>query len=489
MAGSVVHFSNRVEIPKPGKVSAGGLDVAIASPPANMRMTRIGWSGKTISDSEYRPQEAVTETIAGGVRYITVDFNTSMEKGFYGSIANGGLWPLCHYRKDIFDMNRFPADDMEQYQAANRLFAQVGQDFVDPSDTLIVHDYHLMPLGKELIALNVNNPTGYYHHIPMPDSDLIGGLERNDQETVYDLLQGLFAYDLVGLQARRDFDALESVINHGRGVDVPKDYEVRAIEDVSKSFDRQTRFGVFPVIGKVHEDAKLAEIWEKRPETLAAKRAFGFGKSDIGIYGGLERLDYSKGHPNKFTAVGIAHQTGVVNSKTGQFLQVAPFGRSDVDAYKIEKAKVEQAHNTLTSIFGNVARLHMDKVQREIGLGLARQSKVGLITPLRDGANLAAAEYIAAQDPKDPGVLVLSKFAGIAERVAYGVELVDPYRPHDIARGLKNAFSRTLEERIELHAKAMAGLTTHTNADWQGALINETNASASKRPSLRIGHG
>lgn len=482
MSASVFHFSKAVVIPEPGKVVAGGLDVAISSPPANMRVTRLG-RGKVISDSEYRPEDAVTEIIRGNVRYITIDIKESMHRGFDISVANGALWPLYHHRKDIFDMNKFPAEDLNEYYSFADLSAEIGSRYMKPDDIGIVHDYQKTGVGKALVQRGIMNPLGYYHHIPMVDADQIGALDLVDQQVMYELLASLEAYDLVGLQARRDFSALKSILDQSADDVAPLNYQTRTMPSLSGIFGRQTHFGVFPVIGKVHDDRKLAEEWVNRPETWAVKKALGLQKDEmIGIYGGAERLDYTKGHPNKMTAYAIALKKGYITAAYGKYIQIAPISRADVDAYKIEIAKTDQAHNMLTLIFGDVARLRKQEVPRETSLALARQSRIGLIAPLRDGANLEAAQYISAQDPKNPGVLVLSKFAGIAERVEKGVVLVDPLRPDDIARGIQKAKSLTLVERQSMHDIALEGITTHDNADWQRALITETQAAAKKRP-------
>jgi trehalose 6-phosphate synthase len=478
----IVHISNRVDIPQPGVATAGGLDEVISRPPNGYDVVRIGWNGNIVNDDEHIPS-IVSVTQREKTTYITFDLSRTQYEKYYGGTSNGFLWPLFHFRTDIASQG-YSCEDNEVYCQVNKAIANVSKDYIHAGDTIMVHDYHLIPLGKELRKEGLKNPMGFFLHIPAPSADLLEELTQPEQEFIYSLLGNLHSYDLVGLQAKRDFEAINTILGKKIGVeDAPNAYEHKVIADSRQVFSKvSTHFGVYPVIGLVSQYEKQAEVWNKKIETKAFLRSV-CSRSDVDIIS-LERLDYTKGIPNKFTAVADCIYKHGVNPDDIHFLQVAPFGRECVPAYQYEKATIKMAHGFLSHVFGGVSCLHLEKVRREIMLGLYRGSNIGLVTPLRDGYNLVAAEYLSAQDPQKPGVLVLSKFAGAAEVLKDAAILVNPRRSDDIARGIMEARMLSLDEKKELHQNGMKALHAKTNSDWQQALIETTIEIAQQKRLL-----
>jgi trehalose 6-phosphate synthase len=483
----VIHVSNRVDIPKPGQATAGGLDEAIARTPQGYAATRIGWSGHTIpSPSNLPPEDRRHCATIDGTTYITSDMSQADWDGFYNGAANAWRWPLFHFRTDIAKPG--------YSEANNNIATKVNQDFArevmaeieaNGPATVIVHDYHLIEMGYELRKMGYEGELGFFLHIPAPSADLLEELERPQQDHINRLMSRLFAYDLVGVQAKRDFKNLMSILAPQLAVmnGGPEFFQAQTVKhprqfkSLKETFN-QTQFGVYPVIGETAHYIDRAVKWSKRPEVGQLMQKLGLEDID-GI--GVERLDYSKGIPNKYTAIGLCIAQHGVSPNDIHFLQIAPFGRDSVLAYQKEEASVLMAHNMLTTMFGDVATLHEDKVQREVLLALFRQSNFGLVTPLRDGMNLVAFEYIAAQDSEDPGVLILSQFAGAAERLKGAAILVDPRRPEDIARGIMDARSLSLEQRKVMHAEGLKVALSVSNEDWQASLIKTTREAAAQR--------
>lgn len=476
MSKRVFHLSNRVEIPEPGKATAGGLDEAIALAPEGYEVVRFGWSGDFVSHPE-DVEKSVKVTKRENVTYITIDLCTDQFNGFYNNMANGFLWPLFHYRTDIA-IPGFDRSSIKDYFDVNKQFADIAARYIQPEDSVIVHDYHLLPCGKCLQENKVENPLSFFLHIPAPSANLLEELNQNQQDLIYRLMESLYHYDFVGLQSQNDFLNLKTILHDQQDPSAPANFETSTWRK-NVVPGRTTHFGPFPVAGNTMSYVPQAEEWADRPETKAfLKKHAPNGQADTLS---IDRLDYSKGLVAKAYGVGRWLRDFAEKDETLNFMQIAPFGRSDVLAYQREQAAVEAAFGMLHSSFNDSSVLYQDKVARPLWLGMSRLAKIGLVTPIRDGFNLVACEMLASWDKKDPGALVLSKYVGAAGLLREASIQVDPMRAADIARGIQQARQMTLMQRQDLHGRGMEILEGHTNEKWQNGLIEAARISAAPR--------
>lgn len=482
----VVHISNRVNIPRPGEATAGGLDEAISAPPDGYQMVRIGWSGKRTGAQELDPKTDIHDTIVNGVRYVTVDLPDKLVSAFYDGDANGFRWAVNHNRVDL---SQYSEDNARATRQVNALMAEVVNAHIDPSDVLIVHDYHFTEMGRELRKLGVKNPIGHFIHTPTPSQAILENLpDQEQQDYIHATLNHLFDYDFVGLQAKRDFTNLVPLLSGGNVSNAPDFYEV-AQTRMRNGRKQQLNIGVFPVIGMNDLYEEQAKFYERHVDT--AKFISDMRVPHDGRPKGIawERLDYSKGLPNKFDALSIhlarisRGEEGYAANATTHFSQVASYGRDNTDAYKIEKAKVDQAYQSLRHVWNSsVARMIQTAVPRPVLLGAARQTDYSLVTPLIDGMNLAGIEYVFANRERDnPGVLILSNQTGLAGVLGDAAILVDPMRPLDIANGLRDAVNMSPSERRAHNDACVEALSFNSNSRWQNELINATIKGADGR--------
>lgn len=486
----IFHISNRVEIPETGKPTAGGLDEAIADTPEGYTTVRFGWSGKTVED-DFDDLFSTIQTITkGDTTYITYDMRESDLKSFYSNIANGVIWPANHYREDITKQgfeNKYLRngaeitiqDDIETYYRVNQDVARLAEKYIKADDTVIVHDYHFIPLGS---YLNPDIAVGYFHHTPVLNADFLETLDWPQQEFFQKLFEHLYCYDLVGVQTKGDLRALHSLIAKTSAPEETDFFETQSFSRASEKNGKHTKFGAFPVAGNAGKYTKLAKEWENRREVLDFIKQNIHGPVDLLS---VERRDYSKGLVPKVNAVGKwFHEFG----KDGQRIhltQIAPKGREDVRAYQEESLKIETSVETIRSIYGDVIHLEGGKVERGKHLGLARHASAALVTPTRDGMNLYVAEFLAAQiGREDPAVAIVSKFAGISSIFNGGLISVDPRKPISIAQGINTARMMTRQERQDMIGKVEKLQNFFTNTRWQTSLIQATQEAAHPHPSL-----
>ena len=433
----LVVVSNRVADPQ--KKSSGGLAVALADSLNATGGMWFGWSG-TI-DANGSPGEGelhVQET--NGVTLATVDLCTEDYDGYYLGYSNDVLWPVFHYR---LDLARFDADYITAYRRVNRLFARQLMRLLHPDDIIWVHDYHLIPLAAELRALGCKNRIGFFLHIPLPPQLVLAAIPQHEW-----LIRALFAYDLVGFQGEAD------LLHFSRYVQAEANATALG-NDRYRAYNRTLRAGAFPIGIDVDEFAALthSKDAEDMYETMRAEHANGK------LLLGVERMDYSKGLPQRIKAFRTLLQKYPENLGKVTLVQIASPSREDMGAYSDLRQELESLCGAVNGNFGELdwmpVRYMYRNVPREKLPGLYRAAQVALVTPLRDGMNLVAKEFIAAQDPADPGVLVLSRFAGAAEQLEHAL-LVNPYDIDGTAETIQQALQMPLAERQTRHQKLLA---------------------------------
>jgi len=449
----LVIVSNRVPVPRGRNEAAGGLAVALHDAVQRRDSLWFGWSGSNVTtDTQAEPRI----TKVGRTTFATIDLAESAYRGYYRGFANGMLWPLLHSRVGLSEFRR---DDLKAYNAVNVAFAQALVPLLRPDDLIWVHDYHLFPLGQALRDLGITCPVGFFLHTPFPPPALIDCLPQSDK-----LLRSLSAYDLVGVQVEEDAENLNASLH---GLDVP------------------SRASAFPVGIDPEALAKAAGRAENGPEVVRLAESL----DDRALILGVDRMDYSKGLPQRFRGFAQLLKRFPNHLSRVRYLQIAPVSRGDVAQYRVLRRELDELVGSIDGEYSDFDRTPLRYMTRSVGratlAGFYRLADVGLVTPLRDGMNRVAKEYVAAQNPDDPGVLVLSQFAGAACELE-GAILVNPYDPDEIAEDLDTALTMPMKDRQARWRTMRDAVWQNTAARWADrflfALEQTTSRFAGRTP-------
>ncbi|WP_037495340.1 alpha,alpha-trehalose-phosphate synthase (UDP-forming) [Sphingomonas sp. KC8] len=456
----LIVISNRVQSTGgEGSTNQGGLAVALSAALRESNGIWFGWSGDEIDHFTGH----INFQRHGGVATATVDLEAQDVEEYYNGFANRTLWPLFHYRIDVAEFERGFADG---YERVNARFADTVQPLIEPDDLVWVHDYHMIPLGAELRRRGVGNRMGFFLHIPWPPMRLLLALPNHRE-----LVEAMFAYDVIGFHTR---DWLDSFFDYIR-VEFPEIY--RDGEDRLVIGDRAVRVIACPI----GIDAAAFRASAEQPEALATYERMRISANGRDLIIGVDRLDYSKGLQERF----LGYERFLSSHATAHgrvfLLQIAPPSREDVQSYREIRSALDSLSGRINGEYATVEWVPIRYVNkgypRDQLAGIYRAARVGLVTPLRDGMNLVAKEYVAAQDADDPGVLILSRFAGAAEQMRDAL-LVNPHSPEEIADAIAQALSMPKAERIRRWQALMAGVADQDVIWWQRCF-----ASALSEPS------
>jgi len=451
----LVVVSNRVAVPDPtGKGSAGGLAVALRDAfEAYQGGLWFGWSGRVAAQPSLQPR--IVDK--GRVQYALMDLTSLDRQEYYNGFANRALWPIMHYRVGLSEFSRA---DYAGYLRVNRSFATALAGMIRPDDLVWVHDYHLIPLAAELRALGVTNRIGYFHHIPWPAPEVLGTLPGSAE-----LLRAIMEYNLVGLQTDLDAGNLKRALMQDLGA-------VQRKADLVEAGEHQTRVKGFPIGIEVSGFQRAAQ--RAGTNRLVRQTLAGLGSRRLII--GVDRLDYSKGIPERMESferflVGNPDQRGQVT-----YLQITPTSRGDVPEYATLSRTVNETLGRINGALGEPGWVPIHYVNstypRSVLAGLYRVARVGLVTPMRDGMNLVAKEFIAAQRPDDPGVLVLSKFAGAAHQLTDAL-IVNPNDKFEVAEAIRDGLYMGQQERVARWERMMRTLNEQDVSWWASTFLKE----------------
>jgi trehalose 6-phosphate synthase len=457
-----VIVSNRVPPPRERASQAGGLAVAVRDALRRNGGLWFGWTGEVTE----RTTGSLKIATSGRVTYATMDLGELDHRQYYVGYANSTLWPLLHYRVGLVEYER---EELEGYLRVNQAMANALLPLLAPDDVIWVHDYHLIPFGAALRRHGIRNPLGIFLHTPFPVPALFEVLPRHRL-----LLEALLAYDLVGLQTDLDHRAFRGCMAELAGAELGADGAIR-------SNGRSTRTGVFPVGIDGDGFARTAAAAAKSPETARLLDSLVGRKLIIGV----DRLDYSKGLVNRFRAYDRLLELRPEHRAKVTFLQIAARSRDDVASYRALRRDLEHAAGRTNGRFAEFdwvpIRYLTRALPRNTLAGFYRASQVGFVTPLRDGMNLVAKEYVAAQPAEDPGVLVLSRFAGAAREFDAAIQ-VNPYDLDDMADCLHRALVMPLEERRSRWTQMMENVRRHSAQSWSQGYLQALAAAAAERP-------
>ena len=453
----LVIVSNRVRLPTDRSAQAGGLAVALREALRRAGGLWFGWSGE-VSDAPAAEPHVVT---SGRVGYVTVDLGREDHQRFYLGYANSTLWPLLHFRLGLLAYKR---PEFEGYLRVNARFAAALAPRLEPDDLVWVHDYHFIPFAAELRKLGIANRIGFFLHTPFPSADVLVALPHHEV-----LLRALCAYDLLGFQtdmATRAFLDCVAVLGGGRVA------EGGSFE----SHGLRGRAATFPIGIDAKGFADLARRAFDSKETQRLRDSLGQRKLIIGV----DRLDYSKGIPNRFEAIDGLLSAWPDQRRRFNYLQITPHSRGEVRQYRDLRRQLESTAGRINGQFAEFDWSPIRYINRSFTrttlAGFYRLARVALVTPLRDGMNLVAKEFVAAQDEADPGVLILSHLAGAAQELGAAL-IVNPFDIDEIAAALNRALAMPLEERRERWTEMSAAVWRNTITTWHQGFVAALRAA------------
>lgn len=462
--GRIVVVSNRLplSVVREGdawgvRASSGGLVTALGPVLRDRGGVWIGWLGLPAEDLP--PEETVEDLLTRaedttGHEVVAIPLTREEIRGYYEGFSNSVLWPLFH---DFISRCDYRPESWDTYVAANRRFAETVASRTRPSDYVWVHDYQLLLVAQALRSLGVDRKTGFFLHIPFPPPDVFMKLPWRQQ-----VLEALLEYELVGFQTARDRRNFLDCVNTlapgariaGRG---------GVVQLVTPK--RVVRVGTFPISIDFREFSDGAESPEVEREAWITH----VNLPDRKLILGVDRLDYTKGIPQRLHAFASALERYPDLHRNVSLVQVVVPSRIAVDEYDVLKREIERTVGEINGRFTRSGWIPVHYVYRHLDrvdlLALYRTAEVALITPLKDGMNLVAKEYCAAS-VEDEGVLILSEFAGAAAQLRQNALLVNPWDIIGTADAIHRALTMPAEERRARMRRLRASIRRHDIGWW-----------------------
>jgi trehalose 6-phosphate synthase len=449
----LIVISNRVSAPRADdpKGAQGGLSVALAAALREYRGIWFGWSGNKVEEFtgliDFQRHQGVTTA--------TIDLEEQDVEEYYNGYANRTLWPLFHYRIDLAEYDRSFAGG---YERVNERFAETVRPLIEPDDLVWIHDYHLIPLGQQLRERGIRNRLGFFLHIPFPPSRLMVSLPFHEG-----LVLSMLAYDVIGFQTKEWLESFQNYVERELGGHCDPNGTIHV-------GDRSVHAAAYP-IGIDYKEFQQAAASPRAAEAYERLKKSADGRHTII---GVDRLDYSKGLAERFE--GYRRFLEEHEDCRGRvfLLQIAPPSRGEVATYEVIREQLDELSGRINGEWAEVDWVPIRYVNqgypREDLAGFYRAAGIALITPLRDGMNLVAKEYVAAQDPEDPGVLILSRFAGAALQLKDAV-LVNPYSRDEIGEAIRGALEMPREERVRRWRAMNESVEREDVVAWRKAFV------------------
>jgi trehalose 6-phosphate synthase len=460
---SLIVVSNRVARPTGDEPIEGGLAAALL--PAVESSGAI-WVGSSQRQQETGEKESFAHIEAFGAGAIaTIDMPKAHYRGYYEGFANSGLWPILHSRTDLI---RITNEDYQSYREVNAFMARALVRFAKRDAVFWVHDYHFMMLGADLRRLGVDQPVGFFLHTPFPAADIFLSLPHHRE-----LMRAMLSYDLIGFQTDEDLRNFADYLERELGLN--------GVDGTYLVGEHKVQLATFPIGIDAKKFAERASKAAMRPEISRLRASLQGTQLAIGV----DRVDYSKGLANRLHAFDRLLLSHPLLKRQISLLQIAVPSRGQIDAYRGLQAELAALVTDINGRHGEVdwtpiRYLNKGFSQAKLA-GFYRSAQVGLVTSLHDGMNLVAKEYVAAQDPSDPGVLVLSKFAGAAKQLDAAL-LVNPHDIDGLARAISNALVMPVDERRERWNAMMKTLEASSLQAWFSDFVT---ALGSRSPQLQ----
>src|SRR5579862_6420159 len=460
---NLVVVSNRVARGKANEPMTGGLAAALLPVVENSGAIWVGSSGR-VRDGFHKEPFAEIEALGSGA-LATLDLPAAHYGGYYEGFANSALWPALHSRNDLI---RTSQGDYLSYREVNAFMARALLRFRKTGTAFWVQDYHFLALGAELRELGVTEPIGFFLHTPWPTACVVEGVPHHRE-----LVEAMLAFDLIGFQTAQDCDNFAAYVREALGLVVQHD-------SIVISRHGRTRLAVFPIGIDAEKFASAAAKAISHPDVSRLRRSLNGERLAIGV----DRLDYSKGLVNRISAFDRMWTMNPSLVRSVSLLQIATPSRGGIEAYGNLQSEVARLVSDVNGRHGEVDWTPIRYLNKGYGqavlAGLYRTAQVGVVTPLHDGMNLVAKEYVAAQNPADPGVLVLSKFAGAANELDTAL-LVNPHDIDGMARVLAMALSMPLTERRMRWEGMMAKLRCGSFRQWFSNFVDALQKARTER--------
>lgn len=423
--GRLIAISNRTAADASAR--AGGLAVAVWESLTSTGGIWFGWSGNIVEDSVGEPETFTDE----GVEFVTTDFTEAEHDGFYLQYANRVIWPVFHYRVDLA---HFGNTDFATYAAVNERIAGLVVPRLKEGDSVWVHDYHFLLMGDFLRRGGWQGPIGFFLHIPFPSPEVFKALPEHER-----IARAMCEFSVLGFQSETDrSNFVRYLVENYDAVDEGDGW--------ISVFGRKIRANAYP-IGIDAEGFAKASV-SQRASTAASRIGRFLGGRNLVL--GVDRMDYSKGLPQRFEAVGKLFDHFPSTRGRVSVTQIAPPSRSKVEEYRDLRIQLDELAGRINGDYGDLDWIPLRYLARSYDrrelAGLYRIARACLVTPLRDGMNLVAKEFVMAQDPDDPGVLILSEFAGAAEQLSDAL-IVNPHDTFKVAETIYQALEMPLDER------------------------------------------
>jgi len=460
---TVILVSNRVVDHTADGPIEGGLASALLQA---VRTSGAIWVGTRVQPSSADRREPLTALATIGVGTTArVDLPANLYQRFYRGFANSSLWPALHSRPDLIRSND---DDYRAYREVNRRLALALRSFVQPGSRIWVHDYHFLTMAEELHRIGITCPVGFFLHTPFPMRTAFTGVPHHRE-----LGQALLHYDLIGVQTEDDKANFADYLIHELGI---------MLDPGSIVSGTTTRLAAFPIGIDVEGFAHAALKAATRPDIVRLRASLHASQLAIGV----DRIDYSKGLEDRMRAFDRLFETTPELKWQLSLLQIALPSRAEIPTYDKLRARLAALVSEVNGRHGEVDWMPIRYLNKGFAqstlAGLYRTAQIGVVTPLNDGMNLVAKEYVAAQNPLNPGVLVLSQFAGAARQLDAAL-IVNPHDPDAMAQALRSGLLMRLEERRERWDAMMAVLQQSDIKDWFNGFLA---ALAGARPSSLV---
>ena len=445
MSPRLIIVSNRVVAPEEADSSlADEMAATVKAALKNQNGIWFGWSGKMTDQTASEPRTHEVNKLT----YVQLDLLNNDIQEYCSGLANSVLWPILHYRVDLQQYSRA---DASGYMRVNRLYADHLSTLINEDDVVWVHDYHLMALARELRSRGHRNRIGFFLHTPCAPPDILLTLPHHEE-----ILGGLTYCDLVGFQTKNDRDNFADYLVRLGATQTRRGYEIDG---------RRVRLGAFPVSIETKAYMRLARNAARSAMVALVRESLGGSRLVLSV----GRLDCSKGIPQRIKAFERFLETNPDWHGKATLLQLTPKSWSDIKQQAEIESEVTGLIGKVNGRFGDAAWTPIRYVNRSYSrtvlAGIYRAADVAMTTPLRDGMNLSAKEFLAAQDPDDPGVLMLSQFAGAAAELDEAL-IVNPHETDAVAAALKRALEMQLDERREHHAPMLAHLLKNDIKRW-----------------------
>lgn len=465
----LIVLSNRVNLPTPEGHSAGGLAVALQDALSDIGGVWLGWNGEQIQNQQ---DQYFNCTEINGIEYITCPLTEQQYQQYYSGFANTTLWPAMHDRDDLM---AFDPQEFQTYQNVNRLFAEQLHRIAREDDMIWVHDYHFLSVAKYCRDLGMKNRFGFFLHIPFADLNIWKQLPIAQQ-----LIEHLSEFDVVGLQTEHDQQNCLDVMQYYVGGQIDA--------DILKLSERELKVQCYPIGVNPDLIQQVAQTHDNELENSVFKfDELSNQKTIIAV----DRIDYSKGLIERFNAYAEFLNQHPEYHELVTDLQIACPCRMEIPAYEDLYKRVQAKVNSINLKYAQnewapINCVH-ETVQHAQLMQIYRRADICWVNSLRDGMNLVAKEFIAAQDPSDPGVLILSKYAGSAEQMPEAI-IVDPESKSSMISALKQAIQMNKVERIERYRHLIRGIKHFDINDWRNAFLKDLkhfNSSLLQRTPIK----